>query len=341
MIQIARIFFYLSLLMYPQLIKAGTGTNKVYTMHISHFMPRHSHVNKKFLEPWAKKINQETNGRLIVKIHPGMSLGGSPTQLTQQARSGAVDAIWTVIGYTPGQFPKTEIFELPLISNSSKSVIFNMAINDYYNLYLKEEFKDFYVILLHAHAAGGFHLKNKVITITDLKKLKIRTPNQTVGKLLTKLDIAPIVMPVTDVYEGLNYGMLDGAMLPYEVVVPFNLYEKAKYHIDGPFYTTVFAFLMNKDFYNSLPKDIQKIVDNNSKLKIAYDTGVIFDDIDSNLKEKVKNQNNHIYHLQATEMNKIRIAADLVAKEWINKNSPQLYNDAINLLKKYEELYGK
>ncbi len=321
---------------------AAQEETEQYTMHLSHFLPRPSVTHKQFLKPWADKITKLTNGRLKVKVHPSMSLGGKPSELVQQVRSGAINAVWTVVGYTPGQFPKTEAFELPFISESSKAVVFNMAINDYYEKHLKDEYKDFHVVLLHAHAPGALHLKDKpVLKLEDLNGLKIRMPNRVIGEFLKRAGASPVAMPLLDAYEALNYGVVDGAMAPFEVVVPMRLYEHTKHHVIAPFYTTVFAFLINKEFYNSLPKDIQKVISDNSGSNIAYDVGVVWDKAEKQMIDKVKAKGGKFYYLPDEEIKKAKEISRKMVKEWSKENGDALYQDAISLLKTYQEKYDK
>ncbi|MDA9163626.1 TRAP transporter substrate-binding protein [Rickettsiaceae bacterium] len=333
--------FYLSLFIaFPVNAEPEQQSQKI--MHLSHFLPRTSITHKGFLKPWADKITKLTNGRLKVKVHPGMSLGGKPPELLQQARSGAINSVWTVVGYTPGQFPKTEAFELPFISDIPKAVVFNMAINDFYEKHLQDEYKDFHVVLLHAHAPGALHLKDKpLLKLEDFNGLKIRTPNRIIGKFLENTGASPVAMPLPDTYEALNYGLIEGALVPFEVVVPMRLNEKAKHHVIAPFYTTVFAFLINKEFYNSLPKDVQKIINDNSGANIAYDIGMIWDNAEKEMIEKVKNKGGKIYYLSDEEIKKGKIISKKIANNWAKERGENLYNDAVSLLNKYQEKYGK
>ena len=74
-----------------------------------------AHVN--MLEPWARKVEANSGGRVHIEIYPAMTLGGKPPELVQQARDGVVDIVWTVNGYTPGLFPATEL----ILSKFSRS----------------------------------------------------------------------------------------------------------------------------------------------------------------------------------------------------------------------------
>ena len=311
---------------------------QIYKMHLSHFLPRTSVAHRDFLKPWAEKVEKETNGRLKVRIHPAMSLGGAPSELVPQARSGAIDAIWTVVGYTPDQFPKTGVFELPFISDSPKSTVLNMAINEYYESGLGNEYDDFYVVLLHAHAPGAIHMRGKKITrLDELKGLKIRVPNRIMGDFVNEVGAVPVSMPLSDVYEGLTYGMLSGVMAPFEVAVALRFHEQTNYHVLAPFYTTVFAFLINKEFYDALPSDIQKVIDNNSKSNIAYSVGEVWDKAEAKMIERVKSKGGKLYYLSDKEISKGKKLSKKLVDIWKSKNGKIFYDKARSLLAKYKE----
>ena len=54
-----------------------------------------------------------------IEIAPSMAMGGKPNELYGQVRDGAADIVWTLLGYTPGVFPRSEVFELPLVHAGS------------------------------------------------------------------------------------------------------------------------------------------------------------------------------------------------------------------------------
>ena len=100
-----------------------------FTFKLHHLLPATSPAQKNMLEPWAKQVEENSGGRVKIEIYPAMSLGGTPPELVQQARDGVVDIIWTVNGYTPGQFPRTEVYELPgVFLNDIKAT--NLAMYD-------------------------------------------------------------------------------------------------------------------------------------------------------------------------------------------------------------------
>jgi hypothetical protein len=70
-------------------------------------------IPKKVLKPWGERIEKASGGRLVIEHFDAMALGGAPPQLIDQARDGVADIAMTLTGYTPGRFPRTEVFELP------------------------------------------------------------------------------------------------------------------------------------------------------------------------------------------------------------------------------------
>ena len=83
------------------------------TFKLHHLLGAKAPAQTGMLEPWVKQVEENSGGRVKIEIYPAMSLGGKPPELVQQARDGVVDIVWTVNGYTPGLFPRTEVFELP------------------------------------------------------------------------------------------------------------------------------------------------------------------------------------------------------------------------------------
>ncbi len=86
-----------------------------------------SSVHDKFLVPWARKVQAESNGRIRIDIFPSMQLGGAPAHLFDQARDGDADIVWTAPSLTPGRFPKIEMFDLPFVPSRRALVSFQGA----------------------------------------------------------------------------------------------------------------------------------------------------------------------------------------------------------------------
>ena len=94
---------------------SGAAFAQEVTLKLHQFLPAQANVPKLVLDVWADKIEADSNGRIKIERFPAMQLGGTPPELIDQAIDGVADVVWTVVGYTPGRFPSTEVFELPFM----------------------------------------------------------------------------------------------------------------------------------------------------------------------------------------------------------------------------------
>ena len=104
---------------------AGIGANPAQaqevTLRMHQFLPAQANIPKYVLDVWADKIEAESKGRIKFQRFPSMQLGGTPPELIDQAIDGVADIVWTVAGYTPGRFPRAEVFELPFMMTNAEA----------------------------------------------------------------------------------------------------------------------------------------------------------------------------------------------------------------------------
>ncbi|MBN9673783.1 TRAP transporter substrate-binding protein [Roseibium aggregatum] len=233
-----------------------------YEFKLHHFLGEKSPANTKMLEPWARQVEENSGGKVAIEIYPAMTLGGRPPELINQVRDGVVDLIWTVNGYTPGLFPRTEVFELPGVHTNDAAAT-NQALMELYETDLKGDYKGVEVMFLHVHAGQGIHMtETPVRSPADLAGKKIRIPTRTGAWVIEALGAAPVAMPVPELPTALQKGVIDGAFIPWEIIPPLKIQEQTKYQIEGAdktrFGNTTFQVSMNKDRWESLPEDVQK-----------------------------------------------------------------------------------
>jgi len=327
----------------PLLLSLPTIAAEV-ELKLHHFLPPPATAHAKFIQPWADKVMKESKGRIDIKIFPAMQLGGKPPQLFDQVRDGVVDIVWTVPGYTRGRFPMTEVFELPFVAGSAEAT--SQAAWKFYEKYMKDEYKYVHPILIHTHAPGQFHMRDKPITaLADLKNTKVRAPTRTINEALKAVGATPVGMPVPTVSQALSKGVVDGAMLPYEVTLPLKIHQLVKYHTeiggDRGIYTAMFLFAMNKNTYDNLPADLKQVLDNNSGLKLAQQIGRLWDQADNPGREAAKKRGNHFNTIEGDELERWKVATKPVTDNWIKRmderglNGKQMYEDAKALVAEY------
>jgi TRAP-type C4-dicarboxylate transport system substrate-binding protein len=288
------------------------------TLRAHHFLGAVSPQHKDFLQPWADKVARESGGRIKIEVYPSMGLGGAPPQLYDQVKDGVVDIIWTLPGYTPGRFPRTEVFELPFVNGGAAAN--TLALQDFYDKYLAEEYRDVHVLLLHTHEGNLIHSKKPIRAFEDFKGKTIRTPSAGGTLLLDALGASPYHAPVPQIPQLLAKGVVDGVMIPYEVVPALKVHENAKYHVDitGPrMNTSVFLMAMNKNSYAKLPADLKKVIDNNSRHKLAPFAGKVWVNNEKPGLALSKKQGNEFITLDAKETAKVKVAGEKAIERWI------------------------
>jgi TRAP-type C4-dicarboxylate transport system substrate-binding protein len=314
------------------------------TLKVHHFLPASSFANTLLIQPWCDKIAKESANRLKCQIYPSMQLGGTPPQLFEQARDGVADVVWTLPGYTAGRFPSLEVFELPFMMQSPEAT--SKAVWDYVQQYsLNTEFKDVKPLAFHVHGDGVFHMTKKpVVTAADLKGLKLRAPTRMTNKFIALLGATPVSMPVPQVGDALSKGVIDGAVVPYEVVPAVKIQELVKFHsetdpAEPAFYTSTFILAMNKAKYESLPADLKKVIDNNSGQALSGMAGKAFLQADGEGKKlTAKNTTNVI---AKAELDKWKVLAQPLADGWVadmnskGANGKQMLDTARALIAKH------
>ncbi len=233
-----------------------------YVFKLHHLLGAKAPAQTQMLEPWAKQVEENSGGKVKIEIYPAMSLGGRPPELVSQARDGVVDLIWTVNGYTPGLFPRTEVMELPFVYVNDP-VAANLALFDMFESDLKQEYEGLEVMFLHVHAGQAIHMRDTPVhSPEDLVGKKMRIPTRTGAWIIEALGASPAAMPVPELPQALSKGVVDGAFIPWEIIPPLKIQDQTEYQIEGidmtRFGTTTFQVSMNKARWDSLPDDIKK-----------------------------------------------------------------------------------
>jgi TRAP-type transport system periplasmic protein len=330
----------------PFVLRPGRARAAEVTLRMHHFLPAVSNGHKGFLAPWAKKVEEESQGRIRVQIFPSMQLGGTPPQLYDQARDGVADIVWTLPGNTPGRFPRAEVFELPFVP-ARRSVVNSKALQEYAAAHAAQEFGEVHPICWWAHDHGLVHAKRQVHTMEDLKGLKLRFPTRLAGEALKALGASAIGMPIPQVPESLASGVIDGCVIPWEVVPSIKVHELVKHHTEIPgsptFYVATFVLAMNKPRYEGMPDDLRAVIDANSGLAAASMAGRVWDEAAGPAMELARKRGNEIHTLSEAEAARWREATKPVVDAWLAQakgkglDGEALLGAARELLAKHEQ----
>lgn len=327
-------------------IAAGSATSafaQEVTLKIHHFLGPQSVQNTAMFGAWCDKLARESANRLKCQLYPSMQLGGTPPQLYDQARDGIADVIWTIAGYSANRFPRMEVFELPFMMTNAEAT--SRAAWDYYEAHAKDEFADTRILAVHVHGPGNiFTTRKKVDTLADLRGLKLRAPTRQTTRMLAMMGATPVGMPVPTVPEALSKGVIDGAILPYDVVPTIKVNELVKHAAETDpggkaLYTAVFIVAMNKARYDTLPPELKKVIDANSGRDFSAFLGKTQAASDGPAKAKVMASGVDIRVIPQAELARWQKATDSLDDAWIKDlnarghDGQKLYQAAQDLIR--------
>jgi TRAP-type C4-dicarboxylate transport system substrate-binding protein len=250
-----------------------------YEMKLAYFVGD-QHAMSKWLIKWSDGLEKRSNGRITVKRFPGAQMGPTP-QHYDFARTGQADVSWFLHGATPGRFPLTELIQLPYLVGSAE--IGTKVLNDreLRAKYLDAEHRGIKVLLLLTHQPGNVHSTKKPIRTTDdMRGMRIRFASPTIRDFVGALGGTPVGVQPSEISEQLQKGGIDGVFIDYGGAgIAFKLGGILKYSTEMYSYVSSFGVGMNPQFYDRLPPDLKKLVDD-SMVGVEKEVGEAWDALD-------------------------------------------------------------
>jgi TRAP-type C4-dicarboxylate transport system substrate-binding protein len=301
------------------------------------------HFMSKWLVAWGEKLEKASGGRLAFKHFAGATMAPVPGHY-DLAASGRAEVSWFLHGATPGRFPLTELTHLPYVVGSAE--IGTKVINDAQlrGKYLDAEHKGVKVLLLLTHQPGNIHTTKKAVRTTeDMRGLRLRPASPTIGSFITALGGTPVGISPADQLDAMQKGTLDGSFIDYGGAgIAFKMAGVIKHTTEMYSYVSSFGVAMNPAFYNRLPADLKKMVDDSVK-GVEKEVGMGWDALDDVGKKLLLDGGGEAIKLSAAEDAKFRKAGDQVTearlKELEGKGLPA--RQAFTLIKSLSEKHSK
>jgi len=289
-------------------------------------LPPPAPVPAQILKPWGEQLAAASDGRLQIQHFDAMSLGGRPPELMDQARDGVVGMAMTVVGYTLGRFPRTEVFELPFMMTNpvaTAKAYSEMVETDFQD----NEYSDVKVLGAWVHGPGLVHTQDGVNSLEDMDGLTLRGPTRVINDLLSELGAEPVDMLLPAIPEVISKGVVKGTVIPWEVTTAVRLSELVSNHTEfageEALYTAAIVLVMNKASYEALPDDLKAILDAEAGAKLsAFATQVMWD-ADAPARQIAVDAGNTITVLDEAEVARWKAASEPVVERWIAEMDSQ------------------
>jgi TRAP-type C4-dicarboxylate transport system substrate-binding protein len=294
---------------------AGRADDKVFELKLSHWVPP-SHPLQKALEDWGAAVEKASGGTLKYKVYPAQQLGKAFDHY-DIARDGIADLTYVNPGYQPGRFPIIAAGELPFLMSDAKGG--SEALDAWYRKYAASEMRDVKFCLAFVHDPGSFHSNRKIVVPADVKGLKVRPADATMGTFVSQLGGTNVQSSAPEVRDILDKGVADSVLFPWGSVVLFGIDKVTKFHLDVPLYVTTFVFVFNKDKYAQMSAVQKKAIDDNCTTETAGRVAEPWGAFEHAGIEKIKAEAGHeVYSLTAEQLALWKQAAEPLKTTWEN-----------------------
>ena len=241
---------------------------EVIELKFSHFIPPEAPWPTAWAV-WAEEVEKQTDGRVTITFYPSESL--VKIMDTYPALVGGVTDIGPVpISFFPGQFPLHEGLLLPMMGFAGHEAHFRV-LTELHETFpeLAAEYAEFKPLWYTGGAGNFLHLRGKVVHVPDdMKGLRLFAPGGE-GEFAEAMGAAPVMMSPFDMYSSLDRGVIDGTTFNWQAFMAHKLQEVTDYHLLGVDFSYMNGVVgMNMDTWNSLPADIQGIIEELSAVAV-------------------------------------------------------------------------
>jgi TRAP-type transport system periplasmic protein len=237
---------------------SAEAQQKAMKLRLSTIWPA-QHPFSKMFDQWGKDVEKATEGRITVTVFAANTLS-PPMQVYDNTAKGVVDVGTNLLAYSPGRLPLSEVLQQPLGYKNGYQA--TKLANEYYKKFKPKEFDDVQVMFLHGAAPGFIFTKRPATSVGDIKGLRIKA-NAENADIVRNLGGSPVTIPVSETYDALSRGLVDGCLFPIEALQGFKIGEVVRTVLEqysSSYMTSMYA-IMNKDKWNAISPADQKAIE--------------------------------------------------------------------------------
>lgn len=224
---------------------------KVTKLSLSHYLPI-SHPVSKALVTWANGVETQSNGTLHIRIFPSSQLYKT-TENFDAVSEKAVDLALNGLFGETGSNPVFGVLGLPYIWPSFEAAM--SSCRGELNAFMDTEARRFNIKVIgvaFVDYAQWFTVKKPLESPADFKGVRLRVFPGFISDAVQALGGAAVTMPSSEVYSGLQRGIVDGYIGTVASTLSGKYYEVAKYGVIGPFSISPIHMIANLETWENL-----------------------------------------------------------------------------------------
>lgn len=283
-----------------------------------HPFPDQHHLVVNVLQGWMDEVEELTAGTVTFDVHPGGALSGPPDAYEHPA-AGVTDMGWALQGYTPGQFPISQVIELPFLFETA--VQGTEVFWDIYEEFpaLQDEYSETKVLALWAHDIGDvFTTSTPIESAEDMAGLSIRTPAPMQNVLVETLGGSAVGMPAPELYDSLDRDVIDGLLIGHSGVPTFGLDEVLGHATRGNFFVGGMFVAMNLQTWESMSDAQREVFEQTAFRRLSNLLAEDMDEVGGQAAAQFEDWGFDVVVLGEEELNAWREATADVPQQWID-----------------------
>lgn len=298
------------------------GDGETYTIRLAHLVPEEQSSHVAAVD-FKEKLESESDGRIKVELYPNGQLYGSDREAIEAVQLGNIEMTIPAVAAMASFNEKFQVFDLPFLFNNNEAAY--KALDGELGQELMADLESNGLKGLVFGENGFRHVSNNEGPIEkpeDMEGLKMRTlesPLHTDTFNAFGANASPFAFG--ELYTALQQGTYDAMDCPISLYYTNKFYEVQDYlTLTGHVYAAT-SLLMNDDFYNDLPEDLQELL--------------------MEASEEFRDQQRELAQQQDTEFMEQLVAEGMQINDLTDEQRDAFREAAAPVYEKYEGQIGK
>ena len=253
---------------------SDSRVDKIYKWKMHTYVPESVNLYQDYMLPFIEEIEKRTNSRLQITPYPVNSIV-APSELLTATAEGVIECAMSTPAYDTGLIPESYIASgLPYVwTDISEPTDFFYNNREAWDImdkaYAAKDVK--LIAVLTPNDPLSFLTMFPVNKVSDFKGKLVRSPGSW-SSLVSGTGASQVNMPLSDVYESLEKGVIDGVFMSISGLSDFKWNEVVKYVMMPTVLVSGGAdVIVNQKAFNELQPDLQKIfVDTAREMNLTH-----------------------------------------------------------------------
>ena len=273
-------------------------------------------TNSGFFNRWTNKVNAQGTGAIKIEVRDGFQMANF-VNVYDRVADDVVQIGWIMPGNIGGKYPFSRVASMPFLSDDVVAASAAM-----WRLYktglLDAEYADVMPLYYGTIGSSAIHHTKAPKAVDDLTGLKVNSSTRESGRLIALLGGAPMSVPASDVYEALNRGVVNAAVMAWAGALPLKVNEVTSYHVEGAFGNAAHMVAMSRKRYAALPEAGRRAIDAGSGEQASRDYGAFFVSAEDDGRKAAAAAGHTIVKLSPAQMAALeRRVGNTIISEWV------------------------